>query len=582
MAGRPGEMIRFEALRGTLPGEPTAADANLLEGNGSVQDNGAQRCSQATANRTISSLSANRTASSSSVTIPARLLRRSLSGEQRPSFFSAPLSWIAYRCNCSQFLSRRDSSDGTDSRTSSLIREEPLSQTALTLVSRILAYTTLSDKSRKDLETLKKLLQKIDEQEKFEENALTVITHSDFVDQATQEWLVDTFGGKSVHHEVSSFRKAAHVIRAGKRMQKLMMLTRSSTKEALQCPAKILFDESLNQDLDMLGSWAEFDIFRLTKCGNGRPLFPVAYSAFMKRGLIDRFRLPERKLEIFFNTVEDKYSSTNPYHNAVHAADVTQTAYMLLADLNLSELENLAALLAAACHDVGHPGVTNDFRIKAADEDAITYSDKSVNEFMHCALTYRFLRREDCSFLALLSEEQRASIRKLVVGIILSTDMAMHFTQLQKFKTSLETKGKDSSKWDDTPLVLETLVHAADISGVSKPRPIALQWTDRVLEEFFAQGDQERNMKRDISPLCDRHTVSKANAQVGFIGFIVKPTFEAFGRIANVPIVQEALQNINSYHDYWQKHLESEPRRKSQPGTTSSKPQAPDDELTST
>mmetsp|Transcript_43322 Transcript_43322/g.71985 ORF Transcript_43322/g.71985 Transcript_43322/m.71985 type:complete len:144 (+) Transcript_43322:3-434(+) len=127
----------------------------------------------------------------------------------------------------------------------------------------------------------------------------------------------------------------------------------------------------------------------------------------------------------------------------------------------------------------------------------------------------------------------------------------------------IDTKGEDISNFDDSPLVLETLVHSSDISAVGKPRHLALQWTDRVLEEFFAQGDRERELKRDISPLCDRNTVSKANAQVGFINFIVKPTFEALSRINGVPDAKEALKNMTNYHDFWKVQLDKENKKQS-------------------
>ena len=51
----------------------------------------------------------------------------------------------------------------------------------------------------------------------------------------------------------------------------------------------------------------------------------------------------------------------NPYHNAVHAADVVQTlGCMLLTEecrASLTAMELLAMLIGACCHDVGHPGV---------------------------------------------------------------------------------------------------------------------------------------------------------------------------------------------------------------------------------
>ena len=62
---------------------------------------------------------------------------------------------------------------------------------------------------------------------------------------------------------------------------------------------------------------------------------------------------------LLLQALEGGYNK-NPYHNATHAADVTQNVGVMLAadDLpsRLSKLEVLAMLLAAAVHDVNHPG----------------------------------------------------------------------------------------------------------------------------------------------------------------------------------------------------------------------------------
>lgn len=105
-------------------------------------------------------------------------------------------------------------------------------------------------------------------------------------------------------------------------------------------------------------------------------------------------------------TLEDHYHANVAYHNSLHAADVTQSTHVLLStpalDVNISsgpptmdkvkgfanhptsptlvvdyslqqavftDLEILAALFAAAIHDVDHPGVSNQFLINTSKED---------------------------------------------------------------------------------------------------------------------------------------------------------------------------------------------------------------------
>jgi hypothetical protein len=57
---------------------------------------------------------------------------------------------------------------------------------------------------------------------------------------------------------------------------------------------------------------------------DGRPLQTVASVLLRKRGLVSRLGLPEDKLRCFLADVEDAYHPQNPYHNSLHAADVTQ------------------------------------------------------------------------------------------------------------------------------------------------------------------------------------------------------------------------------------------------------------------
>jgi hypothetical protein len=70
---------------------------------------------------------------------------------------------------------------------------------------------------------------------------------------------------------------------------------------------------------------------------------------------------------------------------------------------------------------------------------------------------------------------------------------------------------------------LNCLIHTSDISNPTKPLNIYLLWTDKVMSEFWRQGDKEKCEKLPISFLCDRNTVNVPNSQIGFIDGICSP-----------------------------------------------------------
>lgn len=64
--------------------------------------------------------------------------------------------------------------------------------------------------------------------------------------------------------------------------------------------------------------------------------------------------------------------------------------------------------------------------------------------------------------------------------------------------------------------VLQNMVHCADLSSPAKPLELYRKWTDRVMTEFWRQGDLEREKGMDISPMCDRHNCTVERSQVKF------------------------------------------------------------------
>ena len=62
--------------------------------------------------------------------------------------------------------------------------------------------------------------------------------------------------------------------------------------------------------------------------------------------------------------------------------------------------------------------------------------------------------------------------------------------------------------------VLQNMVHCSDLSNPTKPLHVYRAWVDRLMEEFFRQGDLERQHGMDISPMCDRDTATIEKTQV--------------------------------------------------------------------
>ena len=81
-----------------------------------------------------------------------------------------------------------------------------------------------------------------------------------------------------------------------------------------------------------------------------------------------------------------------------------------------------------------------------------------------------------------------------------------------------------------------------------------MEWTFRILDEFFSQGDKERNANYEITMLCDRYTTNVAKSQIGFINFMVQPLFEVVNQM--VPEAGQTLEYLKSNRTYWEGKIE--------------------------
>ena len=184
---------------------------------------------------------------------------------------------------------------------------------------------------------------------------------------------------------------------------------------------------------------------------------------------------------------------------------------------------------------------------------------------MHCAMAFRILARPDADMLAAFSDvAERAAVRKTMVSLVLATDMAMHGTHVAALE-SLTSRHSDAAvadtlakEPDKLELVLQMALHAADISNPAKPWDVSLRWTECVLEEFFAQGDEEKAVGLSVTPGFDRSAQptwkERAKGQAFFLGVLVKPLFEALGKVPGMEI-GDILENLDRNLNIWKEVL---------------------------
>lgn len=343
----------------------------------------------------------------------------------------------------------------------------------------------------------------------------------DAVPPEVREWLASTFTrqlatAKRKSDEKPKFRSVAHAIRAGIFVDRIY---RRVTSTAL-----MQFPQDVIRVLKTLDEWS-FDVFALHEASGGAPVKYLGYELLNRYGMIHKFKVPPTTLENFLNRIEEGYCKFhNPYHNNLHAADVAQTVHYMLCQTGLmnwlSDLEIFATLVAAVVHDYEHTGTTNNFHVMSGSDTALLYNDRAVLENHHISAAFRLMRDEECNLLQNLSREEFREFRTLVIDMVLATDMSFHFQQLKNMRSLLSLAEPTVDKSKAASLIL----HCCDISHPAKRWDLHHRWTMSLLDEFFLQGDKERDLGLPFSPLCDRNNTLVAESQIGFIEFIVEPS----------------------------------------------------------
>ena len=361
-------------------------------------------------------------------------------------------------------------------------------------------------------------------------------------------------------------------------MQKIKMSERENFEyETLNKNSSIYIDHLLkiyNYDPKQITN-IEFNIFELKKIVGQNNVLPLMGGVILETfGLKNDKIIKVNKLEAFLNSVSSQYLPTTLYHNNMHGADVCQSICLYFLNSKAEKifqttvLDLLSILISSLGHDLGHPGLNNNFHINARTELALTYNDASCLENFHCSKLFNILKKDETNIFEVLSVNEFKDIRKRMISEILATDMFFHkkiisttqskVPQIKPDKFEFISQDKESIKAEQQCL-LDYFIHAADLGHNSKLFRISIKWVELLSEEFWLQGDKEKSLGISVSFLCDREDTNVPKGQVNFLKGFILPTFDLMTSM--FPGLHFTVDNVLNNIKEWQKLVDENRQR---------------------
>ncbi|DBA72363.1 TPA: putative 3',5'-cyclic phosphodiesterase pde-3 [Trebouxia sp. C0005] len=319
----------------------------------------------------------------------------------------------------------------------------------------------------------------------------------------------------------------------------------------------------------------QFDIFGLAEATPGNTLSLLAFHLFKQAGHVKKFSLDEGKLCRYLRKIEQGYDAGNPYHNSLHVASVLQMTHMLLCHGGLLKSNafagslHLASYWSAVVHDFEHGGLNNDFLIKTAHPIALVYNDQSPLENHHLAAAFRIWLDPQCQYMTRRSSPELVRMgRSCAINQVLGTDMKKHFDIVSRFQAVFKkppssnssshgstTPTGHSQDWssikpEDQTLIHQMVLKCADIGHLAADPKTHRRWAYQLEEEFFRQGDKEKELGLPVSPLMDRQqTGGMTRSQLGFFSIVGIPLFKAITELFKdaQPMMDGVLANYRMW-----------------------------------
>ncbi|KAF9233200.1 hypothetical protein BU15DRAFT_54219 [Melanogaster broomeanus] len=278
----------------------------------------------------------------------------------------------------------------------------------------------------------------------------------------------------------------------------------------------------------------------------------------------------------FLNHLRQLYCDQNSYHNFQHALDVLQASQAFLCaagvvppasilcgdhstwkpdksgreDRFLFSLDNMdlfALFIAAIGHDVGHPGLTNLFMKNANAPLSAVFDGKSALEHMHYAILIQAMRHHGLG--SLLDRPNRGQLfRKSLAGIVLATDMSVHFEFMKNF--GLLVDGKDLPLSTQKLLLCQAIIKCSDISNPSRPWGVSHYWANALMAEWNCQASLEKRWQLPPSVQLPDRPLAQVRGQIFFVSTFAKPLMDITAKA--IPEMQQFADQCTLNLEMWE------------------------------
>ncbi|XP_008059248.1 rod cGMP-specific 3',5'-cyclic phosphodiesterase subunit alpha isoform X2 [Carlito syrichta] len=273
----------------------------------------------------------------------------------------------------------------------------------------------------------------------------------------------------------------------------------------------------------------------LVKCG---------IQMYYELKVVDKFHIPQEALVRFMYSLSKGYRKIT-YHNWRHGFNVGQTMFSLLMTGKLkryfTDLEALAMVTAAFCHDIDHRGTNNLYQMKSQNPLAKLHGS-SILERHHLEFGKTLLRDENLNIFQNLNRRQHEHAIHMMDIAIIATDLALYFKKRTMFQKIVDQSKTYETEHEWTQymmleqtrkeIVMAMMMTACDLSAITKPWEVQSKVALLVAAEFWEQGDLERTvLQQNPIPMMDRHKADELpKLQVGFIDFVCTFVYKEFSR----------------------------------------------------